>query len=418
MATLHSSITGADNHEPKGVESALAGTVYRANGSGSGVWDSVSSTDVTFVDPSGTISATNVSDAILELSDIVPSGSGVPLSTDGRSLYRFRRKVGLIKAAVPNSKLRVAVTGDSWATLLPIPDAIIDTLSAGVATSATSFVAANATNHWTGTTLVPSGGWTFQDGSVAGTVFTYGVGADGHVYHTTGATETITCTNVPGTGYKIFTRNHSGTWRYRTDGGAWTVVSDGAGGALKVTTVSGLADSNHLIEIDTTGNTGRVVFCGIQNTRSQSVEVLKLGNGGMTGDRMGEYIQSTADMWTSLDPDLVIVFMGTNDYRISGETPEAYLGGIQAVTSMFNGISPEIGVIFVVPSQSNGTIVYPLSGYRDVLYQHTISTGTEMENLLDSWGPYQSDIWTDTLHVNDAGAAIIGLQLDKHLLGL
>jgi len=36
----HKSITGADNHEPKGVETATAGTVYTANGTGSGNWQS------------------------------------------------------------------------------------------------------------------------------------------------------------------------------------------------------------------------------------------------------------------------------------------------------------------------------------------------------------------------------------------
>lgn len=34
----HSSLTGADLHEPKGVASASANTVYVANGSGSGSW--------------------------------------------------------------------------------------------------------------------------------------------------------------------------------------------------------------------------------------------------------------------------------------------------------------------------------------------------------------------------------------------
>lgn len=43
---LHSAITGADNHEPKGVESASADTVYVANGSGSGTWEKISSDSI------------------------------------------------------------------------------------------------------------------------------------------------------------------------------------------------------------------------------------------------------------------------------------------------------------------------------------------------------------------------------------
>jgi len=38
MATEHSTLTGANLHEPKGVASATNGQIYLANGSGSGVW--------------------------------------------------------------------------------------------------------------------------------------------------------------------------------------------------------------------------------------------------------------------------------------------------------------------------------------------------------------------------------------------
>lgn len=34
----HKDLTGADLHEPKGAATALAGSVYVANGSGSGAW--------------------------------------------------------------------------------------------------------------------------------------------------------------------------------------------------------------------------------------------------------------------------------------------------------------------------------------------------------------------------------------------
>lgn len=39
----HSTLTGADLHEPKGVASAASGTVYIANGAGSGSWGTVAS---------------------------------------------------------------------------------------------------------------------------------------------------------------------------------------------------------------------------------------------------------------------------------------------------------------------------------------------------------------------------------------
>lgn len=42
----HSTLTGADLHEPKGVASASAGTVYVANGAGSGVWQKVGESEL------------------------------------------------------------------------------------------------------------------------------------------------------------------------------------------------------------------------------------------------------------------------------------------------------------------------------------------------------------------------------------
>lgn len=52
MATLHSTITGAENHEPKGVEGATGGTYYRADGTGSGAWVSVVAGEVGVASPS------------------------------------------------------------------------------------------------------------------------------------------------------------------------------------------------------------------------------------------------------------------------------------------------------------------------------------------------------------------------------
>ena len=39
MTIQHNIITDPDLHEPKGVSSASAGTIYKANGTGSGSWD-------------------------------------------------------------------------------------------------------------------------------------------------------------------------------------------------------------------------------------------------------------------------------------------------------------------------------------------------------------------------------------------
>lgn len=64
----HSTITGAENHEPKGVESAAANTVYVANGSGSGTWQKVNNNSV------DTVTLPFVSSALIKTGTGSPEG--------------------------------------------------------------------------------------------------------------------------------------------------------------------------------------------------------------------------------------------------------------------------------------------------------------------------------------------------------
>lgn len=67
MPTLHSTLTGSELHEPKGVESALSNTVYKANGSGSGTWSNVNASEVFVSDPDSVFVGTNVEQVLSEL---------------------------------------------------------------------------------------------------------------------------------------------------------------------------------------------------------------------------------------------------------------------------------------------------------------------------------------------------------------
>lgn len=67
MATPHSTITGADNHEPKGVESASANRVYVSNGAGSGSWALLPAGSTSVSDPNNVFVGTNVETVLFEL---------------------------------------------------------------------------------------------------------------------------------------------------------------------------------------------------------------------------------------------------------------------------------------------------------------------------------------------------------------
>ena len=63
MATIaHSSLTVAELHEPKGVASASANTVYSATGSGSGTWQKVKPTNLNGITSNGSLGDFPVSD--------------------------------------------------------------------------------------------------------------------------------------------------------------------------------------------------------------------------------------------------------------------------------------------------------------------------------------------------------------------
>ena len=108
MATAHSTLTGADLHEPKGVAAANADQIYIANGSGSGVWtnadnniyltlelDDVSTASSTWLASpcTGTISkiqtilhgAISGSDAVItaELNGTLVTGSSITVAQSG-----------------------------------------------------------------------------------------------------------------------------------------------------------------------------------------------------------------------------------------------------------------------------------------------------------------------------------------------
>lgn len=81
----HSTLTGADLHEPKGVASATAGQVYVADGAGSGDWVQPAASNVTLTDTEDHYTATTVEDALEEIyeREVYLTGSLADISTAG-----------------------------------------------------------------------------------------------------------------------------------------------------------------------------------------------------------------------------------------------------------------------------------------------------------------------------------------------
>lgn len=339
-------------------------------------------------------------------------GQGVPLSTDGRTLYAVKRAIYLAKNNVSGSMVRITTMGDSWSYLPENPEALAKLTEATVSTTLRSFIPANAdaAGTWGGVSTTVSAGWTYQDASTPSIVWAYGAGVDGHVLYTSGNSQTFTASGVTATTVNIYTGAFGGTWRYRVDGGSWTTVSDGTGGGLVSTPVT--LNGTKTIEISTVGNTGVVAFYGMRAVSARRTSIFKCGNGGLTGTRLSNYINQpqVVPMLATFNSHLVVLNLGTNDYRIPGATVSAYIQAIDDLRVAVRTAVPVCGIIVVVPPQSDGTVVTPLSQYRDAAYEYCVTHDCEFLNALDAFGGYNSAMWNDSLHLNQSGAdMLVGL---------
>lgn len=73
----HSTLTGADLHEPKGAAAAASGTVYVSNGAGSGSWTSLAASKVSVLDTAGDFTGTDVETVLTELNNKTLTISGL-----------------------------------------------------------------------------------------------------------------------------------------------------------------------------------------------------------------------------------------------------------------------------------------------------------------------------------------------------
>jgi hypothetical protein len=122
----HSTLTGSNLHEPKGVAAATANTVYVADGAGSGAWDTLPraglDTDaktslvlLATASPSSTASVTftsgfssDYSKVIFDIRNLLPATSGAELlfqvSTDGGNNYATTGYTGVMNWVVAGTE--------------------------------------------------------------------------------------------------------------------------------------------------------------------------------------------------------------------------------------------------------------------------------------------------------------------------
>lgn len=349
-----------------------------------------------------------------------PVSTSLPICTDGRTLFKWRSKVGRWRAGDTTAHLKIGLTGDSWTELNDIPVALRDLLEETFPRAGGGWDSAPSGNKPGGANVTYSG-WTWFDGS---NVHAAGIptGIDGHNINTSSDTATLTLTTAAATDISIYYENSTGTFRYSLDGGSYTTVTGLGDGSIGVVSLTGLSDTTHTIQIDTAGNTGTVYLLGFYETRSAAggIEILRMGNGGLSGAYLSEFVENVQPIAQTLDLDVLIVILGNNDYRYASSTPENYVAALTQLADAYSAANPEIGIVFIAPPDTNGTAVIPLVEYRDAMYEFCILNGYEFYNLHDSMGSWSQENalgqFADNLHMNGNGAAKLANEINKLFL--
>ena len=341
--------------------------------------------------------------------------------TDARTAWRWRTAKTKYKLSV-TSKLKVGFTGDSWTEKKAIPQMMANILYSEYSKAGEGWINFASAN---GDTLngmsFNISGWTTYDASETTAAPTYGCALDGLCLYATGTAARITLNAVSATGLSIYYKDTTGTFRYTIDGGTPIVVTGAGTGNVTKVDITGLANGTHQLVIDLTGNTDTVVIYGVYATiSSNGVEIQKFGNANITADGYTKVLGNISYFAQQLNPDIIFMIIGTNDYRL-GRTLSNFYTALSAWVQAYKTALPDTALVLIAPPQCNASGSYPLSLYRDVMRQVANENHVEFFSLYDDFPAAYATantygLWNDALHLNNNGADFLSRQLYKFFL--
>ena len=341
--------------------------------------------------------------------------------TDARTAWRWRTAKTKYKLSV-TSKLKVGFTGDSWTEKKAIPQMMANILYSEYSKAGEGWINFASAN---GDTLngmsFNISGWTTYDASEATAAPTYGCALDGLCLYATGTAARITLNAVSATGLSIYYKDTTGTFRYTIDGGTPIVVTGAGTGNVTKVDITGLANGTHQLVIDLTGNAATVVIYGVYATISSTgVEIQKFGNANITADGYTKVLGNISYFAQQLNPDIIFMIIGTNDYRL-GRTLSNFYTALTSWVQAYKAALPDTALVLIAPPQCNASGSYPLSSYRDVMRQVANENHVEFFSLYDDFPAAYATantygLWNDALHLNNNGADFLSRQLYKFFL--
>lgn len=363
-------------------------------------------------------------DAVVEKAQVTPSARH---ESDhfGRWLLRdWQAQVAKIHNGSTTAQAVLALFGDSWVggrhrIAQPLRQMLTDRL--GDAGPGYCGIGNNHGGADTGAvTLVRSGAWTDSDQQPT----SRGVDIAHAQSDEVGAAVTINAL-TPTTSAIIhwWRQTGGGAYRYRVDGGAWQSVSTSGTAGYQTTTIAGLTDAPHTVEIEVeSAGTAGVILMGVDLRRAGAgVRVHKLGNGGLTG---GQATAVGAAGWqiglAALEPTSVGILLGTND--MSQRVPlTTFAEQITTLIERVRAARPMADVFLIAPADNNlEGRPNTMEEFTQTLLEVAQNEGAGYVDLLRPFGSFADadarGLYQDGVHPNaDGGRLIASLVYDRLL---
>lgn len=209
-----------------------------------------------------------------------------------------------------------------------------------------------------------------------------------------------------------------GTFSVALDGGAAQVVdSVAAGREVRRVRVEKLKAGTHVLTA--TVETGGVTLLGIDaraEGRSKARAVVhKWGRGYATTQN---FMDIDAGVFASglklLQPDVVVLLLGTNDHNITGTGWAGYTGNLVSLSARVRAALPGVPLLMVSTVDAGvGRSQQLRQSYLKALPGAAAASGAAYWDMATWFGPLKDhkDLAPDGLHVNEAGGAKIAAQL-------
>ncbi|EQB4445669.1 GDSL-type esterase/lipase family protein [Pluralibacter gergoviae] len=330
----------------------------------------------------------------------------------GNTLWKYRAKKAKLELG-QNAKISIGFSGDSWTEHDTIPQAFADYLYQKYGKAGNGWIQLNIDNpnQLNGITLQRAG-WSVYDASATSAAPQFPTAMDGQYIYATGTAATLSVSKLSDAALRVFYYDGNGTFRYSVNGAAPVTIA-GAGTNKIISASIPLNDAvQNTVNIDLTGNTGTVVIYGFHSTGPDTgIEINKMGNGGIMAEQYIKTLPYLAQTAATVNPDVLVLVIGTNDFRQSASL-QGFRDGLTWWVQAWQAVAPDAAIILVMPAQCNASGTNPLSAFRDIMRDVSEKLGVEYFSLYDHMTTSYAKantagLWRDNLHLSDLGARVL-----------